>query len=152
MSGETIFITTGKPISDAILAASPADLATPSFGTGMPYASHTSLPSGAVRLVRLSALTASSILRTASLEFDIGFLPDDCFYFAAAHAASNAITCAHSIHVPGCGKRGSASAATFLRPVIGSLWHLVCQKQSCQGGAVSGNAENMGNLTFWHLV
>jgi hypothetical protein len=29
--------------------------------------------------VRLSALTASSILRTASLEFDIGFLPDDCF-------------------------------------------------------------------------
>jgi len=36
MSGETIFITTGKPISAAILAASLADLATPSFGTGMP--------------------------------------------------------------------------------------------------------------------
>src|SRR6266481_3282973 len=64
-------MTTGKPISVAILAASAADLATPSFGTGMPQASHTSLPSGAVRLVRLSALTESSILRTASLEFDI---------------------------------------------------------------------------------
>ena len=36
MSGETIFITTGKPMSAASLAASPADLATPSFGTGMP--------------------------------------------------------------------------------------------------------------------
>ena len=36
MSGETIFITTGKPIEEAILAASAADLATPSFGTGMP--------------------------------------------------------------------------------------------------------------------
>src|SRR6202035_997715 len=74
MSGETIFMTTGKPMSVAIFEASAADLATRSLGTGMPYASHTSLPSGAVRLVRLSALTASSTLRTASLEFDISFL------------------------------------------------------------------------------
>ena len=36
MSGETIFITTGKPMPDASFAASSADLATPSFGTGMP--------------------------------------------------------------------------------------------------------------------
>src|SRR6202171_956624 len=61
-------------MSVAIFEASAADLATPSFGTGIPYASQTSLPSGAVRLVRLSALTRSSILRTASLEFDIGIL------------------------------------------------------------------------------
>src|ERR1700745_3162480 len=80
MSGETIFMTTGKPMSVAIFEASAADLATPSLGTGMPYASHTSLPSGAVRLVRLSALTRSSILRTASLEFDISFLLDVCVY------------------------------------------------------------------------
>src|ERR1035437_10500295 len=72
-------MTTGKPMAVAIFDASPADLATPSFGTGMPYASHTRLPSGAVRLVRLSALTRSRILRTASLEFDIGFLLDVCF-------------------------------------------------------------------------
>jgi len=39
-----------------------------------------------------------------------------------------------------------------LRPLIGSLWHLVCQKRSCQGAALDGSAENMGNLTFWHLV
>src|SRR5258707_6948217 len=69
-------MTPGKPVSVAILAAWAADLATPSFGTGMPQASHASLPSGAVRLVRLSALTESRILRTASLEFDIGFLLD----------------------------------------------------------------------------
>src|SRR3984893_535225 len=94
MSGETIFITTGKPISDAILAASPADLATPSFGTGMPDASQTSLPSGAVRLVRLSALTASRILRTASLEFDIGLLLEVYSWAAqAAHAGVSILTC-----------------------------------------------------------
>jgi hypothetical protein len=34
--GETIFITTGKPIPDASFAASAADPATPSFGTAMP--------------------------------------------------------------------------------------------------------------------
>jgi hypothetical protein len=39
--------------------------------------------------VRLSALTESSILRTASLEFDIGFLLDDYFCLTAWHAASN---------------------------------------------------------------
>src|SRR3954454_19049236 len=51
----------------ASFAASAAEEATPSPGTGMPYASQTNLPSGAVRLVRLSALTASRTLRTASL-------------------------------------------------------------------------------------
>src|ERR1019366_9825560 len=45
---------------------------------------------------------------------------------------------------------GSAFAAAFLRPLIGLLWHLVCQKRSCQGTAPDGSAENMGNLTFWH--
>jgi hypothetical protein len=55
MSGETIFSTTGKPIAEAIFAAPAADVATPSFGTGMPYASQTALPSGAVSDVRPSA-------------------------------------------------------------------------------------------------
>ena len=55
--GETILSTTGKPIAAASFAASAADVATPSFGTGMPYASQTSLPSGAVSDVRPSAFT-----------------------------------------------------------------------------------------------
>jgi hypothetical protein len=37
-------------------------------------------------------------------------------------------------------------------PNDGSLWHLVCQKRSCQGAAMAENAENKHNLTFWHLV
>src|SRR3954464_15193241 len=49
----------------ASLEASWAELATPSFGTGIPYASQTSLPSGAVKLVRPSALTRSRTSRTA---------------------------------------------------------------------------------------
>jgi hypothetical protein len=44
------------------------------------------LPSGAVRLVRLSALTRSSILRTASLEFDIVFLLDVYFLIGRQRA------------------------------------------------------------------
>ena len=36
ISGETIFSTTGKPMPAASFAASSADVATPSFGTGMP--------------------------------------------------------------------------------------------------------------------
>ena len=43
----------------AIFAASAAEVATPSFGTAIPYASHTILPSGAVSAVRPSALTVS---------------------------------------------------------------------------------------------
>ena len=65
--GETIFSTTGKPMPDASFAASSAELATPSFGTGIPYASHTSLPSGAVSDVRPSAFALSSTCRTAFL-------------------------------------------------------------------------------------
>ena len=60
ISGETILSTTGKPMADAIAAASAADVATPSLGTVIPYASHTSLPSGAVSAVRPSAFTVSS--------------------------------------------------------------------------------------------
>ena len=60
--GETIFSTTGKPMPDASFAASSADVATPSFGTAMPYASQTSLPSGAVSDVRPSAFALSSTL------------------------------------------------------------------------------------------
>ena len=71
ISGETIFITTGKPIPEASFVASAADVATPSFGTGMPYASQTSLPSGAVSEVRPSAFTLSRICRTAVLLFAI---------------------------------------------------------------------------------
>jgi hypothetical protein len=44
------------------------------------------LPSGAVRLVRLSALTRSSIFRTDSLELDIGFLREVVFHFNSARA------------------------------------------------------------------
>ena len=58
-------------MSDAIFAASAADVATPSFGTAMPYASHTALPSGAVSDERPSALTRSSTCRTWSLLFAI---------------------------------------------------------------------------------
>src|SRR6185369_13953658 len=64
MSGETIFITNGKPIEDASFRASAALPATPSCGTLMPYASHTCLPSGAVREFRPAALTASRICLT----------------------------------------------------------------------------------------
>src|SRR5258708_3467899 len=59
MSGDTILSTTGKPMPAAIVAASAAELATPSFGTAIPYASHTILPSGAVSAVRPSAFTVS---------------------------------------------------------------------------------------------
>src|ERR1700730_349616 len=65
ISGETILSTTGKPIAVAIAAASAADVATPSFGTVSPYASQTSLPSGAVSAVRPSALTVSSTRLTS---------------------------------------------------------------------------------------
>src|SRR4029453_10837336 len=56
----------------ASFAASAALVATPSFGAAMPYASQTSLPSGAVSDVRPSALTLSSIVRTAVLSYAIG--------------------------------------------------------------------------------
>src|SRR5688572_12321119 len=52
---------------EASFAASSADVATPSFGTGMPYASQTSLPSGAVSDVRPSAFALSRTCRTADL-------------------------------------------------------------------------------------
>jgi hypothetical protein len=39
-----------------------------------------------------------------------------------------------------------------LRPLIGSAWHLVCQKRTCQGAVMAGSPENMAILTFWHLV
>src|SRR5258707_10139517 len=94
-------MTPGKPVSVAILAAWAADLATPSFGTGMPQASHASLPSGAVRLVRLSALTESRILRTASLEFDIGFLLERQFLGSSAACADfRTIACALQSPIP----------------------------------------------------
>src|SRR6266542_6476785 len=51
----------------ASFAASAAEVATPSFGTGMAYASQTSLPSGAVSEVRPSAFTVSRMRRTAVL-------------------------------------------------------------------------------------
>src|SRR3954468_4610571 len=66
MSGETI-LSTQAPMSAASFTASSAEPATPSFGTEIPYASHTSLPSGAVRLSRPSDFTWSRILRTESL-------------------------------------------------------------------------------------
>src|SRR6266481_9574136 len=69
ISGETIFRTTGKPMPAASFAASAAEVATPSLGTAMPYASHTSLPSGAVSEVRPSALTLSRMRRTSVLLF-----------------------------------------------------------------------------------
>jgi hypothetical protein len=77
------------------------------------------LPSGAVRLVRLSALTRSSIWRTASLGLDIGFLLDVHFSIA-----------------------GSLRGLAEMR----SLWHLVCQKCPCQGTASDGSAEKQRQL------
>src|SRR5260370_22120768 len=113
-------MTTGKPISVAILAASAADLATPSFGTGMPQASHTSLPSGAVRLVRLSALTESRILRTASLEFDIGFLLDVNFFCSAAACANlRTVACAPQSLFPVTGKDADPAPGATSGPAAG---------------------------------
>src|SRR3954462_10022224 len=66
MSGETILATTGYPISSARDAASSADVASPSPGTGMPYASATRLASGALRASRPSARTSSSTSRTVA--------------------------------------------------------------------------------------
>ena len=37
-------------------------------------------------------------------------------------------------------------------PRRAALWHLVCQKQSCQATLTPANAENKGNLTRWYLV
>ena len=66
MSGETIFSTTGRPISSARVTASSALVASPSCGVAMPYASTTSRPSGAVSESRPSARTWSRTRRTAS--------------------------------------------------------------------------------------
>jgi len=46
----------------------------------------------------LSALTASRILRTASLEFDIGFLLDVYFWLQAAHADISILTCMRELN------------------------------------------------------
>src|SRR5687768_4006011 len=83
ISGETTLSTTGKPIAVASAAASRADVATPSLGTAIPYASHTSLPSGAVSAVRPSALTVSSTRLTSSVGLVVmvisGSVSDDFF-------------------------------------------------------------------------
>src|SRR5262247_2449590 len=73
ISGETILRTTGKPIFFASVAACFADVANPSFGLGMAYASQTILPSGAVSEVRPSAFTLSSTARTFFMSFAIAF-------------------------------------------------------------------------------
>lgn len=67
MSGETIFITTGPPKRAAYATASSTSLASSSPGTAIPYASATTLPSGAVSAVRPSDRTASSSARTLSI-------------------------------------------------------------------------------------
>ena len=33
-----------------------------------------------------------------------------------------------------------------------AVWHLVCQKQDCQGKRMCRNSENNVALTSWHLV
>src|SRR5947207_10410207 len=68
----------------AIFAASAAEVATPSFGTAIPYASHTILPSGAVSAVRPSALTVSrtrltSVRLLIVFFFLEAFVSDDFF-------------------------------------------------------------------------
>src|ERR1700723_3079882 len=73
--GDTIFMTTGNPISEASFTASSAVFARPSLGMVIPYASQTPRASGAVSASRLAALAWSRILRTAFLSFVIiGFL------------------------------------------------------------------------------
>src|SRR3954447_11764045 len=80
MSGDTIFSTTGKPIVAASFAASAADVATPSFGTAIPYASHTIFPSGAVSAVRASAFTVSRTRLTSVRSLIVVFpAPFDAF-------------------------------------------------------------------------
>ena len=57
MSADTIFITTGKPIFFAALAASPGDVATRSLGSAIPYALRRALESCSERLSPLGRRT-----------------------------------------------------------------------------------------------
>jgi hypothetical protein len=81
------------------------------------------------------------------LEFGIGFLLEVNFLFVGSacglqdHDGLRARSVFPVITAAGSGRRKN-----------GWLWHLVCQKQSCQDTPSGGSAENMGNLTFWHLV
>ncbi len=110
ISGETIFITTGKPMPLASFAASAAELATPSFGTGMPYASHTSLPSGAVSDVRPEAFTASRMVRTFVLSWAMVF--PSCVRWRLRRAVRRSGPwCSPTPPSPRpCARRGAASA------------------------------------------
>src|SRR5262249_36216867 len=83
ISGDTILRTTGKPMREASFAAAAAFVATPSFGTGMPYASQTSLPSGAVSELRPSAFAALRIFLTSVLFFAIVLPLAGCFHSRA---------------------------------------------------------------------
>jgi hypothetical protein len=101
--------------------------------------------------VRLSALTESSILRTASLEFDIGILLG-VFLICGVAPPQAAGAFAHSIVFPVVANAGPRPPPHCLRLLAGSLWHLVCHKRACQGAAWVGSTENTRTLTFWHLA
>src|SRR5271163_3837119 len=59
MSGETIFMTTGKPSSADSRAASAAEVAIASLGCGIPYAAQSVAHSAGVSEVRPAAFTLS---------------------------------------------------------------------------------------------
>ena len=65
MSGETIFITTGKPSALAARPASAADDAVAALGSGIAQAAHSALHSSGESAFRPPALAASITARTA---------------------------------------------------------------------------------------
>ena len=65
MSGETIFITTGKPSVLAARPASAADDAVAALGSGIAQASQSALHSAGESEIRRSAFAASITARTA---------------------------------------------------------------------------------------
>jgi hypothetical protein len=65
MSGEAIFITTGKPSALAACPASGADAAVAALGSAIPQAAHRALHSPGERTLRRLALAVSITSRTA---------------------------------------------------------------------------------------
>src|ERR1700723_586575 len=105
--GDTIFITTGKPIVAASLAACAASVATPSLGTAIPYASQMAFASGAVSALRPAARAWSSSLRTAARSCGICCAP-------LAATRPTALSCDTSDHLFGAQRRDFFAAQAKL--------------------------------------
>jgi hypothetical protein len=87
------------------------------------------------------------------LEFDIGFLPDVYFLIRADARASDRDGRARAQSVfPAMAERGTASAATLFATADWFVMAFGMPEAKLSRRAPDGSAENMGNLTFWHLV